>query len=588
MDTALERFEAALRAAGCHQSRAGGDWTCPAHDDSTPSLSVAFAEGKVLLCCHAGCSTNAILERLGLTWRDLHDEDPSPTRERSRIVETYPYEAADGTVRYRVVRTDPKGFYQQRPDGRGGWTNGLGDVERVLFHLTDVLEAVAVGGEVWVVEGEKDVEAIRRTGAVATCNPGGVGMGWREDYTQSLLGAGLVRVVADNDDKGLDHGRKVVASLTAAGIPVEMLRAANEFKDAAEHLGAGLTLDDLVPLEVVQVEPPADDPPHRIRIRGGDTFVLDDPADLEPIWGTGEEIAWPSGESLEIVAPTGVGKTTLQNLLIAGRLGIRAEVLGWPIQPATRPILLMAMDRPNQIRRALRRVFGEQHREVLRDGLIIWQGPPPADLGRHPEVLAELVNQVGAGEVFIDSLKDAAVHLTDDEVGGNLNRAMQTLIADGIQVVANHHQRKSQNGAKPRTLEDVYGSTWITAGAGSVLLLWGSAGDAIVELNHLKAPATEIGPFRVDIDHATGAMTVYRGFDALQFVLYHPGCTAKDAAVAMFEKPDPDDNQRRRAQRKLDALVRADPPLARRDEPVRGGAGGAVAARYYVLEHLLP
>jgi hypothetical protein len=34
----------------------------------------------------------------------------------------------------------------------------------------------------------------------------------------------------------------------------------------------------------------------------------------------------------------------------------------------------------------------------------------------------------------------------------------------------------------------------ITAGAGSVVLLWGAAGDPIVEWRHLKQPAAEVGP----------------------------------------------------------------------------------------------
>ena len=41
-----------------------GAWmaTCPAHDDSTPSLSIGrAADGKWLLKCHAGCELDSIL-----------------------------------------------------------------------------------------------------------------------------------------------------------------------------------------------------------------------------------------------------------------------------------------------------------------------------------------------------------------------------------------------------------------------------------------------------------------------------------------------------------------------------------------------
>ncbi len=49
----------------------GGVWRgaygtakCPAHDDRSPSLSAADAEGRVLVRCHAGCEQGAILHAL--------------------------------------------------------------------------------------------------------------------------------------------------------------------------------------------------------------------------------------------------------------------------------------------------------------------------------------------------------------------------------------------------------------------------------------------------------------------------------------------------------------------------------------------
>jgi hypothetical protein len=49
---------------------------CPAHDDRDPSLSVSVKDGRVLLHCFAGCSADAVLGAVGLTWKDLRESDP--------------------------------------------------------------------------------------------------------------------------------------------------------------------------------------------------------------------------------------------------------------------------------------------------------------------------------------------------------------------------------------------------------------------------------------------------------------------------------------------------------------------------------
>jgi putative DNA primase/helicase len=47
--------------------KAGSGWTarCPAHDDHNPSLSISTGkDGKVLLCCHAGCDQIQVIDAL--------------------------------------------------------------------------------------------------------------------------------------------------------------------------------------------------------------------------------------------------------------------------------------------------------------------------------------------------------------------------------------------------------------------------------------------------------------------------------------------------------------------------------------------
>ena len=51
---------------------------CPAHDDSSPSLSVRVTDDRILLYCHAGCDVSAILAAIGLSWRDICPEERIP------------------------------------------------------------------------------------------------------------------------------------------------------------------------------------------------------------------------------------------------------------------------------------------------------------------------------------------------------------------------------------------------------------------------------------------------------------------------------------------------------------------------------
>jgi 5S rRNA maturation endonuclease (ribonuclease M5) len=222
--------------------RNGSGWQacCPAHDDRTPSLSIAEGDnGCVLLRCHAGCTTEAIVSELGLTMSDLFAENGSSQRE---IVDTYDYLDEAGALLFQAVRFTPKDFRQRRPTGAGGWTWSLGDTRRVLYRLPKVVEAVKVGKPVYVVEGEKDVAALERAGAVATCNPMGAGK-WRDEYAEALRGARVI-VVADRDEPGREHAAQVARSVQQTAADVKVVEPA-EGNDVSDHLAAGRRLDEL-------------------------------------------------------------------------------------------------------------------------------------------------------------------------------------------------------------------------------------------------------------------------------------------------------------------------------------------------------
>jgi putative DNA primase/helicase len=127
---------------------------CPAHPDTTPSLSIRRKpNGDWLLHCHAGCVTDDVLEAIKLEKRDLFAESSNGNGYRE-IVATYDYTDEQGGLLYQVVRFHPKDFRQRKPDGSGGWEWKLNGVRRVVYRLPRVVEAVERGEDVMVVEGE--------------------------------------------------------------------------------------------------------------------------------------------------------------------------------------------------------------------------------------------------------------------------------------------------------------------------------------------------------------------------------------------------------------------------------------------------
>ena len=305
------------------------------------------------------------------------------------------------------------------------------------------------------------------------------------------------------------------------------------------------------------------------------------------IWGTEQRVLWAPGEPLMIYGPQGAGKSTLAQRLLLARAGLASELLGLPVQPSNAPILYVAADRPMQLARSWQRMIAtltRDEQELVRDRVRFWKGPLGFDIAADPDQLLRFMVDVGARTLIGDSLKDLAVDLVKDEAGTRVNRAWQLLVAAGIEVVDLHHPRKAVAGdaRKPKSLDDVYGSTWLSAGHGSVVLLWGNPGDPIVELSHLKQPMEEVGPLRVIIDHDLGAVDVHEGGDPLA-ILRSAGTplAAKDVARVLFSSSSPTDAEIEKARRKLERL--ADSGLAAADRRGRDERGRPQAVAYVAV-----
>ena len=254
--------------------RNGTGWTakCPAHDDGTASLSITEGkDGRTLLHCHAGCTAPAILSAMGLKMSDLFP--PREATAQARIVKTYDYQDATGKMIFQVCRFDPKGFRQRRPDPAkpGNWLWNMDGIKRVLYRLPQVIEAMKAGQVIYVVEGEKDADALVKLGLCAITNPGGAGK-WQPNYTETLTGAQVV-IPADKDGPGRKHAALVAQALHGKASSVKILelpdRDGRRVKDAADWISAGGTLAELQTLvEAAPVWAPAETLPNNAERTG--------------------------------------------------------------------------------------------------------------------------------------------------------------------------------------------------------------------------------------------------------------------------------------------------------------------------------
>jgi energy-coupling factor transporter ATP-binding protein EcfA2 len=328
-------------------------------------------------------------------------------------------------------------------------------------------------------------------------------------------------------------------------------------------------------LKLVEAQPQPQQQTGRLHGRAvdGATFILHEPDQVPANWGRSDQVLWAEGEGLLLVGPDGVGKTTIAQQLALARIGITHDFLGYQVTPARGKVLYIAADRPRQAARSFARMVDASRSSELEDMLVVWPGPLPFDPLKEPAGLADLAQSLEATDIFIDSLKDVALDLSTDETGSRLNIALQECVARNLELCALHHQRKEgrgKEGGKPNRLADVYGSRWLTAGMGSVLCVWGDAGDPIVDLYHLKQPAEDVGPLRLLHDHTAGSTKREKNTSSEEILREHAstGLTVRTLAERLYKSLDPNPKEVERARRRLEGMVQHG--VAERHDNVHG------------------
>ena len=252
-------------AAGCKETY---EALCPSHRDKKASLHISETQdGKILLHCKAGCNTGDVLADVGLTMADL-GEKPTLSWQKNLedyikkpMIDYYHYEDEEGRYLFTKLRF-------QESDGekaiRYGQLNKQKDFMKLgkgcragsLYNLPALLEAIRRGFPVYIVEGEKDVETMKRLGLTAT-TAGGTS-DWKKDYAKYFIGARVV-ILPDNDKPGQDLAGKIEKDLRDYAHSIKMVTVSKqEHGDVTDYLqgeGSKEELLDLIQREAATLAP---------------------------------------------------------------------------------------------------------------------------------------------------------------------------------------------------------------------------------------------------------------------------------------------------------------------------------------------
>ena len=166
---------------------------------------------------------------------------PEQAWEDRDVEACYPYVDEQGKLLYQVLRKHGKKFVQRRPDPSGGWIWNLKGVAPVPYRLPELIASPFAA----ITEGEKDSDALRRIGVVATCNSGGSGK-----FSPELarwFTAKHVAVFPDFDVPGREHALKVAELLSTEATTVKIVELPGlPLKgDVSDWLASGGTADQL-------------------------------------------------------------------------------------------------------------------------------------------------------------------------------------------------------------------------------------------------------------------------------------------------------------------------------------------------------
>lgn len=181
---------------------------CPAHDDHNRSLSIDEKDGKVLVKCFTGCTTEQIVSAIGLEVPNLFEDTP-PGRDRAAAKRTVYEIKRDGVVIAKHVRTDTdkgKSFHWEDGNGKIGLTEKVADLP--LYGSWDLQDPPFI----ILCEGEKARDALTKAEFPAISSYGAEAIPSRK--VLASIGHYSIFLWPDNDAPGLKHMHTIARILT--------------------------------------------------------------------------------------------------------------------------------------------------------------------------------------------------------------------------------------------------------------------------------------------------------------------------------------------------------------------------------------
>lgn len=211
--------------------KVGNTWMalCPKHDDHTPSLFIDEENGSYR-CFNPDCGFNGLL---------YYGNKP---------VTEYIYCDESGSPVYKVVRFGPKkSFAYKSINEDGKWVKGAKDIKKILYRLPELISSGA-DELVFFVEGEKDVENLRKLGFVATTIHSSIN--WPDEYNKYFINR-IVIFIPDNDKSGRLFSSNIAKKLNKVAKKVGWLElpGLGVKEDVSDWLDRGGTAGELKKLE---------------------------------------------------------------------------------------------------------------------------------------------------------------------------------------------------------------------------------------------------------------------------------------------------------------------------------------------------